>query len=168
MALSDGYVEFDDLYGKLPGPVVVQVTADETLPAPAASDAAFVDSKPYFVGWQQRPAQDLVLPRLPMAEPADPPMLRTTLYDTHVDMGGRMVPFGGYEMPVWYSSVSEEHTAVRETAGLFDATHMGVFDASGRHVVEFLNTVTTNDVSTLQRRPISLHLLPAARRQCGR
>ena len=60
-----------------------------------------------------------------------------------------MVPFGGYDMPVWYSSVMEEHTAVRETAGLFDATHMGVFEASGPHVVEFLNTVTVNDVSTL-------------------
>ncbi len=61
-----------------------------------------------------------------------------------------MIPFGGYEMPVWYSSVSEEHAAVRETAGLFDATHMGVWDASGRHVVEFLNVVTANDVSTLK------------------
>jgi len=60
-----------------------------------------------------------------------------------------MIPFGGYEMPVWYRSVSEEHQAVRETAGLFDATHMGVFDASGPYVVEFLNTVTTNDVSAL-------------------
>jgi glycine hydroxymethyltransferase len=64
-------------------------------------------------------------------------------------MGGRMIPFGGYEMPVWYSSVSEEHAAVREAAGLFDATHMGVFDATGEHVVEFLNTVTSNDVSAL-------------------
>ncbi len=149
-ALSDGYVEFDDLYGKLPGPVVVQITADDTLNAPTSTDAAFVDSKPYFVGWQKRPAQEFVLPPFQWEEPADPPMLRTTLYDTHVEMGGRMIPFGGYEMPVWYSSVSEEHAAVREAAGLFDATHMGVWDASGRHVVEFLNVVTTNDVSTLK------------------
>ncbi|MCB8923398.1 MAG: glycine cleavage system aminomethyltransferase GcvT [Ardenticatenaceae bacterium] len=148
MALSDGYVEFDDVYGKLPGPVVVQVIADDTLTAPAANDAAFVDNKPYFVGWQNRSA-DETLPAFNWEEPADPPMLRTTLYDTHVALGGRMIPFGGYEMPVWYSSVSEEHAAVRETAGLFDATHMGVWDASGEHVVEFLNTVTSNDVTTL-------------------
>jgi glycine hydroxymethyltransferase len=77
-------------------------------------------------------------------------MKRTTLYDAHVALGGRMVPFGGYEMPVRYeTSVVEEHMAVREAAGLFDATHMGVFDASGEHVVEFLNTVLTNDVSAL-------------------
>ncbi len=59
------------------------------------------------------------------------------------------MPFGGYDMPVWYSSVSEEHTAVREAAGLFDATHMGVFEATGPHALQLLETVTTNDVSTL-------------------
>ena len=64
-------------------------------------------------------------------------------------MGARIIPFGGYEMPVWYTSVSEEHAAVREAAGLFDATHMGVFEASGPYALAFLDTVTTNDVSTL-------------------
>ncbi|MEZ4646653.1 MAG: glycine cleavage system aminomethyltransferase GcvT [Chloroflexota bacterium] len=148
-ALSDGYVEFDDMYGKLPGPVVVETTANSDLPAPTADESAFVDSKPYFVGWQQRPNGGNALPAFTWTEPSEAPLLRTTLYETHVAMGGRMIPFGGYEMPVWYSSVSEEHAAVREAAGLFDATHMGVFDASGPHVVDFLNTVTTNDASTL-------------------
>ncbi len=148
MALSDGYVEFDDLYGKLPGPVVVETVAGEPT-AVAPTPAAFADSKPYFVGCKQRRAGE-PLPPFTWQEPTDAPMLRTTLYDTHVALGGRMIPFGGYEMPVWYSSVSEEHAAVRQTAGLFDATHMGVFDASGPRVVEFLNTVTTNDVTTLQ------------------
>lgn len=150
MALSDGYVQFDDLYGKLPGPVVVEVTSDESVAAPTSDAVAFVDTKPYFIGWQQRPAAAAALPPFTWEEPADPPMLRTTLYDTHVALGGRMIPFGGYEMPVWYSSVSEEHAAVRETAGLFDATHMGVFDASGPRVVEFLNVVTSNDVTALK------------------
>ena len=64
-------------------------------------------------------------------------------------MGGRIIPFGGYEMPVWYTSVSEEHAAVREAAGLFDATHMGVFEVSGPNALPFLDIVTTNDVSAL-------------------
>jgi glycine hydroxymethyltransferase len=60
-----------------------------------------------------------------------------------------MVPFGGWDMPVWYTSVSEEHAAVRTAAGLFDVSHMGVLEASGPHAVEFLNLVTANDVRTL-------------------
>lgn len=150
-ALSDGYVQFDDLHGKLPGSVAVKTIADAAdVPAPKTGDeAAFVDSKPYFVGHSHRPAGD-PLPAFSWDEPADPPMLRTKLYDTHVALGGRMIPFGGYEMPVWYSSVSEEHAAVREAAGLFDATHMGVFEATGPYAMEFLNTVTVNDVSTLE------------------
>ncbi|MCA9922250.1 MAG: glycine cleavage system aminomethyltransferase GcvT, partial [Anaerolineales bacterium] len=171
-ALSDGYVMFADAYAKLSGPVVVKTMAPDfdveaeikeaiesirdafhkfvgDAQPEQTDETAFVDSKPFYVGMSQRQGSE-ALPAFHWEEPADPPMLRTTLYDTHVVLGGRMIPFGGYEMPVWYSSVSEEHAAVRETAGLFDATHMGAFDATGPHVVEFLNTVTANDVSTLQ------------------
>ncbi len=144
-ALSDGYVMFGDLHAKLSGPVVVKVISADAI---SADGNPFADSKPYFVGNDQRNEGD-PLPTFSWEEPADPPMLRTALYDTHVELGGRMIPFGGYEMPVWYSSVSEEHAAVRTAAGLFDATHMGAFDATGEHVVEFLNTVATNDVRTL-------------------
>jgi glycine hydroxymethyltransferase len=147
-ALSDGYVHFGDLHAKLSGPVVVQTGATADLPAPTEDEAAFADHKPFFIGHEQRTVGD-PLPAFTWTEPADPPLLKTVLHQTHIDMGGRMVPFGGYDMPVWYSSVSEEHQAVRQAAGLFDATHMGVFDASGPHVVDFLNMVTTNDVSTL-------------------
>ncbi len=165
-ALSDGYVLFQDVYAKLPGPVAIRTLEPENLLekgasalmggllelAKAVSDktdpTAVAASKPYFIGCKNH-TEGETLPAFTWAEPAEPPMKRTNLYDTHVAMGGRMIPFGGYEMPVWYSSVSEEHAAVREAAGLFDATHMGVFDASGPHVVEFLNTVTTNDVSAL-------------------
>lgn len=151
-ALSDGYVLFDDVYAKLPGPVAVQTLPDAIgLPEPSENNpAAIAASKPYFVGQAAHSAADGNLPAFAWSEPADPPMKRTRLYDTHVQLGGRMIPFGGYEMPVWYSSVSEEHKAVRETAGLFDATHMGVLEASGPHVVEFLDAVTTNDVSALE------------------
>ncbi len=148
-ALSDGYVMFDDKYGKLSGPVVVKTMAASDIAAPSATEAAFADGKPYFVGNDKR-TEGEALPEFVWNEPEDPPLLTTTLHATHIEMGGKMVPFGGYDMPVWYSSVLEEHTAVRETAGLFDATHMGVFEASGPHVVEFLNTVTVNDVSTLK------------------
>ncbi|MCB8925906.1 MAG: glycine cleavage system aminomethyltransferase GcvT [Ardenticatenaceae bacterium] len=146
--LSDGYVNFGDLYAKLPGAVVVKAIQPEVdLPAPEAGAA--VASKPFFIGHAQVNG-GAALPAFSWREPEDAPMKRTTLYDAHVALGGRIVPFGGYEMPVRYeTSVVEEHMAVREAAGLFDATHMGVFDAQGEHVVEFLNTVLSNDVSAL-------------------
>ncbi len=148
--LSDGYVDFGDLYAKLPGAVVVQAIQPQVeLPEPVETETAVSPTKPFFIGHNQVGGGE-PLPAFSWSEPTDPPMKRTTLYDAHVALGGRMVPFGGYEMPVRYeTSVVEEHMAVREAAGLFDATHMGTFDASGPHVVEFLNTVLSNDVSTL-------------------
>jgi glycine hydroxymethyltransferase len=148
--LSDGYVDFGDLYAKLPGAVVVKsIQPQVDLPEPSETETAVSPTKPFFLGHNQV-SNGEALPAFSWTEPEDAPMKRTTLYDAHVALGGRMVPFGGYEMPVRYeTSVVEEHMAVREAAGLFDATHMGVFDASGEHVVEFLNTVLTNDVSAL-------------------
>lgn len=70
----------------------------------------------------------------------------TALHDTHKQLGAKMVPFGGYDMPVWYTSVLEEHNAVRTAAGLFDVTHMGVWDAQGPNAALFLDALTTNDV----------------------
>ncbi|MFQ5399629.1 MAG: glycine cleavage system aminomethyltransferase GcvT [Anaerolineae bacterium] len=161
--LSDGYVQFDDVYAKLAGPVVVR-TVDEGLPSPPATEATFADTKPYYVGRARRSGSP-PLPEFSWEEPEDAPLKYTPLYETHVKLGGRMVPFGGYEMPVWYTSVLEEHTAVRQAAGLFDATHMGVFEASGPHVVEFLNTVTSNDISSLKvgRSHYTYLLLPDGR-----
>ncbi|MGQ9903911.1 MAG: glycine cleavage system aminomethyltransferase GcvT, partial [Anaerolineae bacterium] len=75
---------------------------------------------------------------------------RTALYETHKAMGARMVPFGGWDMPVWYTSASEEHAAVRKTAGLFDVSHMGVLDARGPNAAAFLDVVSTNDVHDLK------------------
>jgi len=148
-ALSDGYVRFDDVYAKLPGAVVVKTVATaEEIPAPAPTEEAFVDTKPYFVGRACRSPVGEELPPFEWDE-EEGDLRRTTLYDTHVAMGARMVPFGGWEMPVWYTSVSDEHEAVRETAGLFDVTHMGVLEASGPHAAAFLNLVATNDVETL-------------------
>ena len=75
---------------------------------------------------------------------------RTPLHDVHLELGGRMVPFAGWEMPVQYSGIVEEHKAVRSAAGVFDISHMGQFLVSGKGAEAFLNRTLTNDVSQLQ------------------
>jgi len=63
---------------------------------------------------------------------------RTPLHAVHEDLGARLMPFGGYEMPVQYGGIIEEHMAVRERAGLFDVSHMGEVFARGPHATEFV------------------------------
>ncbi len=74
---------------------------------------------------------------------------QTALHATHKALGAKMVDFAGWDMPVWYSSAREEHLAVRQAAGLFDVTHMGVLDARGPNACAFLDHVSTSDVSKL-------------------
>lgn len=74
---------------------------------------------------------------------------RTPLRDFHAAHGGRLVDFAGWEMPVQYRSILEEHKAVRRTAGLFDVSHMGEVDVRGPDAAAFLNRLVTNDVSKL-------------------
>lgn len=74
---------------------------------------------------------------------------KTPLYDTHVALGGRMVPFAGWEMPVQYTGVIAEHIAVRTKVGLFDASHMGEFEFTGPDALACLQWLTPNDVSKL-------------------
>jgi len=74
---------------------------------------------------------------------------RTPLYAFHVARGGRMVDFAGWEMPVQYRSILEEHKAARRAAGLFDVSHMGEVDVRGREALKFLNQLVTNDVAKL-------------------
>ena len=74
---------------------------------------------------------------------------RTPLYDLHVELGARMVDFGGWDMPVNYGSQIEEHHAVRRDAGVFDVSHMCVIDARGPRVREFLSRLVANDVAKL-------------------
>lgn len=154
--LSDGFIHFGDLYAKLPGPIAIQMAAAPdavVAPAEKATPNASVASKPYFIGSEsvvKAGNLPVPLPAFVWEEPADAPLRRTVLHQTHLDSGARMVPFGGWDMPVWYTSVSEEHAAVRQTAGLFDVSHMGVFEASGPHAASFLELVTTNDISALE------------------
>jgi aminomethyltransferase len=75
---------------------------------------------------------------------------RTPLYDAHVALGARIVPFAGWEMPVQYSAgISAEHRAVREQCGLFDVSHMGEVIVRGPDAIAFVNHVTSNDVNAL-------------------
>ncbi|MGY8739216.1 MAG: hypothetical protein ACKVIW_17045, partial [bacterium] len=66
---------------------------------------------------------------------------RTALHANHVRLGGRLVPFAGYEMPVQYTSIKEEHLAVRERAGLFDVSHMGQIQLRGDGAVAYLESL---------------------------
>ncbi|PJA32502.1 MAG: glycine cleavage system protein T [Zetaproteobacteria bacterium CG_4_9_14_3_um_filter_53_7] len=79
------------------------------------------------------------------------PLAKTPLFDEHVTLGGKIVPFAGFEMPVQYKQGAlKEYTAVREgAAGIFDITHMGQVRVTGPDVLAFLQYVTTNDVSKL-------------------
>jgi len=74
---------------------------------------------------------------------------RTPLYEQHLALGARLVEFGGWEMPVQYSSILEEHRAVRTRAGLFDVSHMGEFKVEGKDALAFLQNLVPNDVGRL-------------------
>jgi len=77
-------------------------------------------------------------------------MKRTALHDEHVALGGRLVPFGGFEMPVQYAGILKEHEAVRKRAGLFDLSHMGQFILQGDNVAEWADGLTINAVGTMK------------------
>ena len=74
---------------------------------------------------------------------------RTPLHDRHVALGARMVPFAGWEMPVQYEGVIQEHRAVRTDAGAFDVSHMGEIEVEGPRALELLQSVLSNDVDRL-------------------
>ena len=78
-----------------------------------------------------------------------PDYKRTPLYNVHKALGARLIPFGGWEMPVEYSGIAKEHTAVRTAAGLFDVSHMGEFDIRGPEALDLVQSIATNDASRL-------------------
>jgi aminomethyltransferase len=80
---------------------------------------------------------------------ASSPLRRTPLYERHVALGARMVDFGGWDMPQQYTSIRDEHFAVRRVAGLFDVSHMGRVVVSGSAVADYLQGLVTNGVGTL-------------------
>ena len=74
---------------------------------------------------------------------------RTCLYDKHVALGALISPFGGFDMPIQYSSIVDEHQAVRTACGVFDVSHMGEVTVSGRDAERYVNHIFTNDVRTM-------------------
>jgi aminomethyltransferase len=74
---------------------------------------------------------------------------RTPLFAAHQKLGGKLIEFGGWEMPVQYTSITDEHLAVRNAAGIFDISHMGEVTVSGAVAADFLNYVLTNDIRKL-------------------
>jgi glycine hydroxymethyltransferase len=155
--LSDGYVLFDpeDLQAKLPGPVVVRSLGAVESPEDAPEQNPFRPSlspKPYYVGLSVHREEEPAGEPLPDFdwEPEEQPLRRTPLYEVHQELGGSMVPFAGWEMPLRYGPVLDEHRAVRGAAGLFDVGHMGIFEVSGPFATSFLDLVTSNDANRLR------------------
>ncbi len=143
VGLSTGFIYYDeDLTQRVPGPISIN-KADPVWIEP--ENDPIEHCKPYFVGMPKNVSFD-ARPDFVWEDPADSPIKRTPLYDTHVALGAQMVPFAGWEMPLWYTSVLQEHLATRQAAGLFDVTHMGVFLAEGPDAAVFLESVCGNDV----------------------
>jgi glycine hydroxymethyltransferase len=113
----------------------------------------FMLNKPYFIG--QKKLLTKVKPKTKKKKyeykPEKIPLKQSCLYNEHKKLGGKIVPFAGWEMPVIYanSSINDEHGAVRRTVGLFDVSHMGVFEFKGKYSTRFLDMITSNYVSWL-------------------
>src|SRR5213082_1045541 len=86
-----------------------------------------------------------ILHRCPMQT-----LLRTPLYDRHVALGARLVPFAGWEMPVQYEGVIPEHLAVRNDCGVFDVSHMGELEVEGPRAREYLQRLLSNDLYRIE------------------
>jgi aminomethyltransferase len=87
-------------------------------------------------------------------------MKNTALYDVHLKLGAKMVPFAGYNMPVSYSGIKLEHQAVRQAVGMFDVSHMGEFLLKGPHALDLIQYVTSNDASKLTPGKVQYSCMP--------
>ena len=76
-------------------------------------------------------------------------MKNTPLTEKHIALGAKMAEFAGYNMPISYAGIREEHETVRTATGVFDVSHMGVFQAEGPHAALFLDCVCGNDINAL-------------------
>jgi aminomethyltransferase len=91
-------------------------------------------------------------------------MLQTACYDWHVQHHGRMVDFAGWMMPIQYTTISEEHSAVRQRAGLFDIAHMGRLRITGPDAIAWVDSFTTNDVAIMKPGQVRYALVT---KECG-
>jgi len=81
---------------------------------------------------------------------SDNDLLLTPLYEEHKKLGARMIPFDGFDMPVQYTSIIEEHHAVREKVGIFDVSHMGEIEIKGPDALSFTDFLLTNRISNMK------------------
>ncbi|MBW2148327.1 MAG: serine hydroxymethyltransferase [Deltaproteobacteria bacterium] len=173
-SLSDGYALFNknDVLAKVHGPVMVKPLPSGMQGPPAMANAWAKDSpqqaaaieelareepglvaykKAFFVGKESlnAPARQEMKPF--RFRPPEGPLKRTCLYDEHVRVvaPNYIIPFAGWEMPVRYGLIAQEHRAVRECAGLFDVAHMGILEVSGPFAGRFLDLSTTNSIINL-------------------
>jgi glycine hydroxymethyltransferase len=145
--LSDAYITFDpDLQRRIPGSFAVV----ESNATPFTSTETEITSKekPYYIGIEG--GEGKALPKFKWEEKESTTIKRTPLYEVHKQLGAKVIPFAGWEMPVWYTSVLEEHLATRQAAGLFDVAHMGVYQAEGPDACVFLDSVCANDIGSLK------------------
>lgn len=149
--LSDGYMSFnvngekDFSTKRMPGAFVV---ADGKKAIKQKAEKSSGEEKVWYVGANSQVKKE-ALPSFEWNPPVDEALLKTALNQTHRDLGGRMVPFAGWEMPVVYTSIFEEHLATRQNAGLFDVSHMGVYDVRGADAASFLDAICANDCGAL-------------------
>ncbi|MGE5250119.1 MAG: glycine cleavage system aminomethyltransferase GcvT, partial [Bacteroidota bacterium] len=155
--LSDGYTSFrldgekDFDAARMPGPTLVEDAKKVGKWLASAESAPEGQPKPWFLGMAVGAVGEMpaVPPPFEWVEPPEGEPRFTPLHDTHKSMGAKMVPFAGWDMPVWYTSVVEEHLATRQAAGLFDVSHMGVYEVRGPDAASFLDTICANDVGGL-------------------
>ena len=148
--LSDGYIRFDaDEKMRIPGPFFIYEKGHKF--NSKMQDFGWPNTKPYFIGISNKETPKFTaLPPFTWTQENSMEKLRKTpLFDWHKQNGGKLIPFAGWEMPVWYTSVIQEHLATRKCAGLFDVSHMGVFQAEGEEAAPFLDSVCANDIGAL-------------------
>ncbi len=87
-------------------------------------------------------------------------MKNTPLTDIHISLGAKMAPFAGYQMPISYSGINDEHHAVRNSVGIFDVSHMGEFILKGEHALDLIQYITSNDASKLTPGKVQYSCLP--------
>src|ERR1700755_1464467 len=87
-------------------------------------------------------------------------MKNTPFTQKHIELGAKMAEFAGYNMPISYTGINDEHQAVRKNAGVFDVSHMGEFILKGEHALDLIQRVTTNDASKLTAGKAQYSCLP--------
>lgn len=158
--LSDGYLLFDnsDLQQKLHGPFVAEEIDAASLPdsivnaVKALPEEPSVSlTKPFFIGQRVLFGAGNLLPKEKYEyKPQELPLRRTVLNRLHHELGAKMAPFAGWEMPIQYATgILAEHRAVRTAAGLFDVSHMSVLEVSGPDAQPFMEALTVNCVAHL-------------------